>query len=115
MYAQGAGAVFSQVVEIVQLCISAASLVKESKYSAIKNKCWAIKWAILAFRIVEMGLHPLSWPRPMPITHWNLALKLLRFKVVPRPGAQMAVTKVLSYLKGWVEVGDCQLQAESAP
>ncbi len=82
---------------------------RETRYSTIEKECLAIRWAVLALRYYLLGWKftlcsdhaPLQWLHCMKdnkaqITRWYLALEPFKFKVVHRPGAQMAVAYFLS-------------------
>ncbi|XP_051561997.1 uncharacterized protein LOC127445759 [Myxocyprinus asiaticus] len=109
---RGLGAVLSQVVggeERPVLYISRKLSLRETKYSTVEKECLAIKWAVLTLRYYLLGRAftlcsdhaPLQWLHRMKdtnarITRWYLALQPFKFKVVHRPGAQMAVADFLS-------------------
>ncbi|XP_051580876.1 zinc finger protein with KRAB and SCAN domains 7-like [Myxocyprinus asiaticus] len=109
---RGLGAVLSQVVEGEErpvLYISHKLSLRETKYSTVEKECLAIKWAVLTLRYYLLGRAftlcsdhaPLQWLHRMKdtnarITRWYLALQPFKFKVVHRPGAQMAVADFLS-------------------
>ncbi len=78
-------------------------------YSTIEKECLAIRWAVLTLRYYLLGREftlcsdhaPLQWLHRMKdtnarITRWYLALQPFKFKVIHRPGAQMAVADFLS-------------------
>ncbi len=105
-------AVLSQEVEGEErpvLYISRKLSKRETMYSTIEKECLAIRWAILTFHYYLLGLEftlcsdhvPLQWLLRMKdtnarITHWYLALQPFKFKMVHRPGLQMAVADFLS-------------------
>ncbi len=109
---RGLGAVLSQVVggeERPVLYLSRKLSKRETRYSVIEKECLAIRWAVLTLRYYLLGREltlcsdhaPLQWLHRMKdtnarITRWYLALQPFKFKVVHRPGAQMAVADFLS-------------------
>ncbi|XP_067283274.1 uncharacterized protein [Pseudorasbora parva] len=109
---RGLGAVLSQEVEGEErpvLYISRKLSKREAVYSTIEKECLAIRWAVLTLRYYLLGREftlcsdhaPLQWLHRMKdtnarITRWYLALQPFKFKVVHRPGAQMAVADFLS-------------------
>ncbi len=109
---RGLGAVLAQVVggeERPVLYLSRKLSKKETRYSTIEKECLAIRWAVLTLRYFLLGWEftlcsdhaPLQWlhclkDTNMQITRWDLALQPFKFKVVHRPGAQMAVADFLS-------------------
>ncbi|XP_051750669.1 uncharacterized protein LOC127513104 isoform X1 [Ctenopharyngodon idella] len=109
---RGLGAVLSQEIEGEErpvLYISRKLSKRETKYSTIEKECLAIRWAVLTLRYYLLGREftlcsdhaPLQWLHRMKdtnarITRWYLALQPFKFKVVHRPGAQMAVADFLS-------------------
>ncbi|XP_051250266.1 uncharacterized protein LOC127360052 [Dicentrarchus labrax] len=109
---RGLGAVLSQQVQGVDrpvLYISRKLSERESRYSTIEKECLAIRWAVEALRYYLLGRSftlcsdhaPLQWLHRMKdanarITRWYLALQPFKFRVVHRPGAQMAVADFLS-------------------
>ncbi|XP_051556768.1 uncharacterized protein LOC127442632 [Myxocyprinus asiaticus] len=115
---RGLGAVLSQVVEGEErpvLYISRKLSLRETKYSTVEKECLAIKWAVLTLRYYLLGRvftlcsdhAPLQWLHRMKdtnaqITRWYLALQPFKFKVVHRPGVQMAVADFLSRNGGGV-------------
>ncbi len=81
---------------------------RETRYSTIEKNYLAIRWAILTLRYYLLGQEftlcsdhvPLRWLHHMKdtnawITRLYLALQPFKFKVVHRPGAQMAVADFL--------------------
>ncbi|XP_051518745.1 uncharacterized protein LOC127420466 [Myxocyprinus asiaticus] len=115
---RGLGAVLSQVVEGEErpvLYISRKLSLRETKYSTVEKESLAIKWAVLTLHYYLLGRAfnlcsdhaPLQWLHRMKdtnarITRWYLALQPFKFKVVHRPGAQMAVADFLSRNEGGV-------------
>ncbi|XP_058637108.1 uncharacterized protein LOC131543606 [Onychostoma macrolepis] len=117
---RGLGAVLSQVVageERPVLYLSRKLSKRETRYSSIEKECLAIRWAVLTLRYYLLGREftlcsdhaPLQWLHRMKdtkarITHWYLALQPFKFKVVHRPGAQMAVADFLGGVlqAGWL-------------
>ncbi|KAI7813488.1 hypothetical protein IRJ41_018565 [Triplophysa rosa] len=109
---RGLGAVLSQLVEGEErpvLYLSRKLSKREARYSTIEKECLAIRWAVLTLRYYLLGREftlcsdhaPLQWLHRMKdtnarITRWYLALQPFKFKVVHRPGAQMAVADFLS-------------------
>ncbi|XP_035523495.1 uncharacterized protein LOC118332359 [Morone saxatilis] len=109
---RGLGAVLSQQVQGVDrpvLYISRKLSERESRYSTIEKECLAIRWAVEALRYYLLGRSftlcsdhaPLQWLHRMKdanarITRWYLALQPFKFRVIHRPGAQMAVADFLS-------------------
>ncbi len=109
---RGLGAVLFQVVggeERPVLYLSRKLSKRETRYSTIEKECLAIRWAVLTLRYYLLGREftlcldhaPLQWLHRMKdtnarITRWYLALQPFKFKVVHRPGAQMAVADFLS-------------------
>uniref|UniRef100_A0A8C1RIN6 Gypsy retrotransposon integrase-like protein 1 n=1 Tax=Cyprinus carpio TaxID=7962 RepID=A0A8C1RIN6_CYPCA len=109
---RGLGAVLSQEVEGEDrpvLYISRKLSKRETRYSTIEKECLAIRWAVLTLRYYLLGREftlcsdhaPLQWLHRMKdtnarITRWYLALQPFKFKVIHRPGAQMAVADFLS-------------------
>ncbi len=82
---------------------------RETRYSTVERECLAIWWAVLTLRYYLLGREftlcsdhaPLQWLHRMKdtnarITRWYLALQPFKFKVVHRPGVQMAVADFLS-------------------
>ncbi|XP_067293458.1 uncharacterized protein [Pseudorasbora parva] len=116
---RGLGAVLSQEVEGEErpvLYISRKLSKREAVYSTIEKECLAIRWAVLTLRYYLLGREftlcsdhaPLQWLHRMKdtnarITRWYLALQPFKFKVVHRPGAQMAVADFLSRRGGGEE------------
>ncbi len=95
---------------------------RETRYSTVEKECLAIRWAVLTLRYYLLGREftlcsdhaPLQWLHRMKdtnarITRWYLALQPFKFKVVHRPGVQMAVADFLSRNGG----GGCR--PESSP
>ncbi|XP_057201512.1 uncharacterized protein LOC130561305 [Triplophysa rosa] len=113
---RGLGAVLSQEMggeERPVLYISRKLSKREAKYSTIEKECLAIRWAVLTLRYYLLGREftlwsdhaPLQWLHRMKdtntrITRWYLALQPFKFKVIHRPGAQMAVADFLSRRRG---------------
>ncbi|XP_068074392.1 uncharacterized protein [Danio rerio] len=113
---RGLGAVLSQEVAGVErpvLYISRKLSKSEAKYSTIEKECLAIRWAVLTLRYYLLGREfvlcsdhaPLQWLHRMKdtnarITRWYLALQPFKFKVIHRPGVQMAVADFLSRAGG---------------
>ncbi|XP_034446667.1 uncharacterized protein LOC117764737 [Hippoglossus hippoglossus] len=113
---RGLGAVLSQQVGGVDhpvLYISRKLSEREARYSTIEKECLAIRWAVDTLRYYLLGRPftlcsdhaPLQWLHRMKdanarITRWYLALQPFKFKVIHRPGAQMAVADFLSRLEG---------------
>ncbi|XP_051522044.1 uncharacterized protein LOC127422504 isoform X3 [Myxocyprinus asiaticus] len=109
---RGLVAILSQVVEGEErpvLYISRKLSLRETKYSTVEKECLAIKWAVLTLCYCLLGRAftlcsdhgPLQWLHRMKntnarITRWYLALQPFKFKVVHRPGTQMAVVDFLS-------------------
>ncbi|XP_072767927.1 uncharacterized protein [Nerophis lumbriciformis] len=109
---RGLGAVLSQQVEGVDrpiLYISRKLSEREARYSTVERECLAIRWAVGALRYYLLGRSfslcsdhkPLQWLHRMKdanarITRWYLALQPYNFRVIHRPGAQMAVADFLS-------------------
>ncbi len=109
---RGLGAVLSQEMEGEErpvLYISRKLSKREAMYSTIEKECLAIRWAVLTLRYYLLGREstlcsdhaPLQWLHRMKdtnarITRWYLALQPFKFKVIHRPGAQMAVADFLS-------------------
>ncbi|XP_056585423.1 uncharacterized protein LOC130406867 [Triplophysa dalaica] len=109
---RGVGAVLSQEVggeDRPVLYISRKLSQRETKYSTIEKECLAIRWAVLTLRYYLLGREftlcsdhaPLQWLHRMKdtnarITRWYLALQPFKFKVIHRPGTQMAVADFLS-------------------
>ncbi len=109
---RGLGAVLAQVVggeERPVLYLSRKLSKRETRYSTVENECLAIRWAVLTLRYYLLGREftlcsdhaPLQWLHRMKdtnvrITRWYLALQPFKFKVVHRPGVQMAVADFLS-------------------
>uniref|UniRef100_A0A8C2BR64 Gypsy retrotransposon integrase-like protein 1 n=1 Tax=Cyprinus carpio TaxID=7962 RepID=A0A8C2BR64_CYPCA len=112
----GLGAVLSQEIEGEErpvLYISRKLSKREAKYSTIEKECLAIRWAVLTLRYYLLGREftlcsdhaPLQWLHRMKdtnarITRWYLALQPFKFKVIHRPGVQMAVADFLSRYGG---------------
>ena len=82
---------------------------REARYSTIERECLAIRWAVDSLRYYLLGRAftlcsdhaPLQWLHRMKdanarITRWYLALQPFNFRVIHRPGAQMAVADFLS-------------------
>ncbi|XP_067286711.1 uncharacterized protein [Pseudorasbora parva] len=121
---RGLGAVLSQEVEGEErpvLYISRKLSKREAVYSTIEKECLAIRWAVLTLRYYLLGREftlcsdhaPLQWLHRMKdtnarITRWYLALQPFKFKVVHRPGAQMAVADFLSRRGGGGGGGGCR-------
>ncbi|XP_059210478.1 uncharacterized protein LOC131989303 [Centropristis striata] len=113
---RGLGAVLSQQVQGVDrpvLYISRKLSEREARYSTVERECLAIRWAVDALRYYLLGRPftlcsdhaPLQWLHRMKdanarITRWYLALQPFKFKVIHRPGAQMAVADFLSRSHG---------------
>ena len=109
---RGLGAVLTQQVEGVDrpvLYLSRKLADRETRYSMVEKECLAIRWAVGALRYYLLGRAftlysdhaPLQWLHRMKdvnarITRWYLALQPYNFRVVHRPGAQMAVADFLS-------------------
>ncbi len=109
---RGLGAVLAQVVggeERPVLYLSQKLSKRETRYSTVEKECLAIRWAVLTLRYYLLGREftlcsdhaPLQWLHRMKdtnarITRWYLALQPFKFKVVHRPGVQMAVADFLS-------------------
>ncbi|XP_052434931.1 uncharacterized protein LOC127975148 [Carassius gibelio] len=109
---RGLGAFLSQDIEGEErpvLYISRKLSKREANYSTIEKECLAIRWAILTLRYYLLGWEftlcsdhaPLQWLHLMKdtnarITCWYLALQPFKFKVIHRPGVQMAVADFLS-------------------
>ncbi|XP_061567193.1 uncharacterized protein LOC133421555 [Cololabis saira] len=109
---RGLGAVLSQQVEGMDrpvLYISRKLSEREGRYSTVEKECLAIRWAVGSLRYYLLGRPftlwsdhaPLQWLHRMKdtngrITRWYLALQPFNFRVVHRPGAQMAVPDFLS-------------------
>ncbi len=109
---RGLGAVLAQVVggeERPVLYLSRKLSKRETRYSTVEKECLAIRWAVLTLRYYLLGREftlcsdhaPLQWLHRMKdtnarITRWYLALQPFKFKVVHRPGVQMAVADFLS-------------------
>ncbi len=104
---RGLGAVLTQEIEGEEqpvLYISRKLSKRETMYSTIEKECLAIRWAVLTLHYYLLGREftlcsdhaPLQWLHRMKdtnarITRWYLALQPFKFKVIHRPGAQMAV------------------------
>ena len=86
---------------------------REARYSTIERECLAIRWAVVALWYYLLGRPftlcldhaPLQWLHHMKdvnnrITRWYLALQPFNFRVIHRPGAQMAVADFLSHSHG---------------
>ncbi len=113
---RGLGAVLAQVVggeERPVLYLSRKLSKRETRYSTVEKECLAIRWAVLTLRYYLLGREftlcsdhaPLQWLHRMKdtnarITRWYLALQPFKFKVVHRPGVQMAVADFLSRNRG---------------
>ncbi len=109
---RGLGAVLAQVVggeERPVLYLSRKLSKRETRYSTVEKECLAIRWAVLTLRYYLLGREftlcsdhaPLQWLHHMKdtnvrITRWYLALQPFKFKVIHRPGVQMAVADFLS-------------------
>ncbi len=109
---RGLGAVLAQVVggeERPVLYLSRKLSKRETRYSTVEKECLAIRWAVLTLRYYLLGREftlcsdhaPLQWLHRMKdtnarITRLYLALQPFKFKVVHRPGVQMAVADFLS-------------------
>ncbi len=109
---RGLGAVLAQEIEGEErpvLYISRKLSKRETMYSTIEKECLAIRWAVLTLRYYLLGREftlcsdhaPLQWLHRMNdtnarITRWHLALQPFKFKVIHRPGVQMAVADFLS-------------------
>ncbi|XP_039550285.1 wiskott-Aldrich syndrome protein-like [Pimephales promelas] len=109
---RGLGAVLAQEMEGEErpvLYISRKLSKRETMYSTIEKEALAIKWAVLTLRYYLLGREftlctdhaPLQWLHRMKdvnarITRWYLALQPFKFRVIHRPGAQMAVADFLS-------------------
>ncbi len=89
------------------LCLSRKLSKRETRYSTVEKESLAIRWAVLTLRYYLLGPEftlcsdhaPLQWLHRMKdtntrITRWYLALQ--PFKVIHRPGVQMAVADFLS-------------------
>ncbi len=114
---RGLGAVLAQAVggeERPVLYLSRTLSKTETRYSTVEKECLAIRWAVLTLRYYLLGREstlcsdhvPLQWLHRMKdtnarITRWYLALQPFKFKVVHRPGAQMAVADFLSRNGRW--------------
>ncbi len=125
----GLGAVLSQVVggeERPVLYLSRKLSNRETRYSTIEMECVAICWAVLTLCYYLLGREftlcsdhvPLQWLHRMKdtnarITRWYLDLQPFKFKVVHRPGAQMAVADFLSRNGGGGVVGRMAPRPES--
>ncbi len=108
----GLGDVLAQVVggeERPVLYLSRKLSKRETRYSIVEKECLAIRWDILTLRYYLLDREftlcsdhvPLQWLHRMKdtntwITRWYLALQPFKFKVVHRPGMQMAVADFLS-------------------
>ncbi|XP_076743966.1 uncharacterized protein LOC143419988 [Maylandia zebra] len=115
---RGLGAVLSQQVRGADrpvLYISRKLAERERRYSTVEKECLAIRWAVGSLRYYLLGRSftlcsdhaPLQWLHRMKdanarITRWYLALQPFKFKVIHRPGAQMAVADFLSRSRGGV-------------
>nr|XP_024655059.1 uncharacterized protein LOC112430808 [Maylandia zebra] len=113
---RGLGAVLSQQVRGADrpvLYISRKLAERERRYSTVEKECLAIRWAVSSLRYYLLGRSftlcsdhaPLQWLHRMKdanarITRWYLALQPFKFKVIHRPGAQMAVADFLSRSRG---------------
>ncbi len=113
---RGLGAVLAQVVggeERPVLYLSRKLSKRETRYSTVEKECLAIRWAVLTLRYYLLGREftlcsdhaPLQWLHRMKdtnarITRWYLALQPFKFKVIHRPGVQMAVADFLSWNGG---------------
>ncbi|XP_026003826.1 uncharacterized protein LOC113009615 [Astatotilapia calliptera] len=113
---RGLGAVLSQQVRGADrpvLYISRKLAERERRYSTVEKECLAIRWAVGSLRYYLLGRSftlcsdhaPLQWLHRMKdanarITRWYLALQPFKFKVIHRPGAQMAVADFLSRSRG---------------
>ena len=113
---RGLGAVLSQQVggtDRPVLYISRKLSEREGRYSTVEKECLAIRWAVGSLRYYLLGRPftlwsdhaPLQWLHRMKdtngrITRWYLALQPFNFRVVHRPGAQMAVPDFLSRSDG---------------
>ena len=113
---RGLGAVLSQQVRGVDrpvLYISRKLSEREARYSTMERECLAIRWAVDALRYYLLGRSftlcsdhaPLQWLHRMKdvnnrITRWYLSLQPFNFRVIHRPGAQMAVADFLSRSHG---------------
>ncbi len=105
---RGLGAVLAQVVggeKRPVLYLSRKLSKRETRSSTMEKECLAIRWAVLTLRYYLLGWEftlcsdhaPLQWLHCMKdITRWYLALQPFKFKVVHRPGVQMAVADFLS-------------------
>ncbi len=118
---RGLGAVLAQEMEGEErpvLYISRKLSKRETMYSTIEKECLAIRWAVLTLRYYLLGREftlcsdhaPLQWLHRMKdtnawITRWYLALQPFKFKVIHRPGAQMAVADFLSRNGGGLQAG----------
>ncbi len=103
---RGLGAVLAQEIEGEErpvLYISRKLSKRETMYSTIEKECLAIRWSVLTLRYYLLRRKftlcsdhvPLQWLHRMNdtnarITCWYLALQPFKFKVIHRPGAQMA-------------------------
>ncbi len=122
----GLGAVLAQVVggeERPVLYLNRKLSKRETRYSTVEKECLAIRWAVLTLSYYLLGREftlcsdhaPLQWLHRMKdtnarITRWYLALQPFKFKVVHRPGAQMAVADFLSRNGG----GGCRPEGSPA-
>ena len=113
---RGLGAVLSQRVRGVDrpvVYISRKLSEREARYSTVERECLAIRWAVDALRYYLLGRPftlcsdhaPLQWLHRMKdvnnrITRWYLALQPFNFRVIHRPGVQMAVADFLSRSHG---------------
>ena len=113
---RGLGAVLSQQVRGIDrpvLYISRKLSEREARYSTVERECLAIRWAVDALQYYLLGRPftlcsdhaPLQWLHRMKdvnnrITRWYLALQPFNFRVIHRPGAQMAVADFLSRSHG---------------
>ncbi len=106
---QGEGSPVRRVEERPVLYLSRKLSKRETRYSTVEKECLAIRWAVLTLRYYLLGREftlcsdhaPLQWLHRMKdtnarITRWYLALQPFKFKVVHRPGVQMAVADFLS-------------------
>ncbi len=123
---RGLGAVLAQVVggeERPVLYLSRKLSKRETRYSTVEKECLAIRWAVLTLRYYLLGREftlcsdhaPLQWLHRMKdtnarITRWYLALQPFKFKVIHRPGVQMAVADFLSRNGG----GGCRPEGSPA-
>ncbi len=100
---------YFSILERPVLYLSRMLSKRETRYSTVEKECLAIRWAILTLRYYLLGREftlcsdhaPLQWLNRMKdtnarITRWYLALQPFKFKVVHRPGVQMAVADFLS-------------------